>query len=212
VAVTSNETIVELIKRHVLQEGEQIERVKNWPDGVAVATDLRHFVAGSEPADWSISQDPWVDDVVIATRDDLLIEGQPERFGFVLPVDGAEIYLNDAGAVAELGRRLADGMQPLGYAQILVGFHPYSSAYRAVLTEPDELRRVLAQPDLPDVPPLQVQESAAGLTLTFSSFVRYRRPGAMPLVDLYEWTVEIPAGEPARWQSRQTVTGQPLVR
>jgi hypothetical protein len=205
--VTSNETIAELIRRHVLAEAEQVVQVKNWPDGLAMATDLRHVVAGSEPAEWSISSEEWVDDVVIATRDDLIVEGQPERFGFLLLADGGDIYLNDKTAVAELGRRLADGMDPLGYAEILVAFHPYSSASRAVLTEPDGLRRMTGQSDLPDVEPMRLRRSLAGLLLTFWSFARYRRPGGLPLLDLIEWTVGVPDDEPARWASRQIATG-----
>jgi len=205
--VTSNEKIVELIVRHVLQDGEQVARVKNWPDGVAVTTTvLRHFVAGSEQA-WTISREPWVDDVVIAERDDLIVEGQPQRFGFLLLDDGTDIYLNDPAAVAELGRRLPDGMDPSGYAEILVAFHPYTSAYCAVLTEPDELRRVLGRPDLPDVDPIQVQQAPHGLTLTFSSFAQYRLVGPQELIDVLAWTVDVPAGEPARWTSRPTATG-----
>jgi hypothetical protein len=206
--VTSNEKIVELIARNVLQEGEQVVRVKNWPDGVAVTTTvLRHLVAGSEQAAWTISREPWVDDVVIAERDDLIVEGQPERFGFLLLDDGADIYLNDPAAVSELGRRLADGMDPSGYAEILVAFHPYTSAYCAVLTESDELRRVLGRPDLPDVDPIRLQQAPDGVRLTFSSFARYRLVGAQELLDLLAWTVDVPAGEPARWTSRPTVTG-----
>lgn len=206
--MTSNEKIVELIAGHVLQEGEQVARVKNWPDGVAVTTSvLRHFVAGSEPAAWTISREPWADDVVIAERDDLIVEGESQRFGFLLLDDATDLYLNDAAAVAELGRRLSDGMNPLGYAEILVAFHPYTSAYRAVLTDPDELRRVLGRPDLPDVDPIRLQQASDGVTLTFSSFARYRLVGPQELLDLLAWTVDAPAGEPARWASRPIVTG-----
>ncbi len=209
--MTSNEKIVELIERHVLQDGERLVRVKNWPDGVAVTTTAqRHLVAGSEQAAWTISREPWADDIVIAERDDLIIEGQPQRFGFLLLRDGTDIYLNDPAAVSELGRRLADGMDPAGYAEILVAFHPYTSADRAVLTEPDELRRALGQPDLPDVEPIRLRETSDGVRLTFSSFARYRLVGPQELLDLLAWTVDVPAGEPARWSSRPTVTGQRL--
>ena len=205
--MTSNERIVELIARHVLQDGEQVTRVKNWPDGVAVTTSaLRHFVAGSEQAAWTISREPWVDDVVVAERDDLIVEGQPQRFGFLLVDDGSDIYLNDPAAVSELGRRLSDGLDPSGYAEMLVAFHPYTSAYRAVLTEPDELRRVLGQPDLPDIDPIRLQQAPDGLRLTFSSFAQYRLAGSQELVDLLAWTVDVPTGEPARWTSRPTAT------
>ena len=206
--MTSNEKIVELIARHVLQEGEQVVRVKNWPDGVAVTTTvLRHLVAGSEQAAWTISREPWVDDVVIAERDDLIVEGQPQRFGFLLLDDGTDIYLNDPAAVSELGRRLPDEMDPSGYAEILVAFHPHTSAHCAVLTESDELRRDLGRPDLPDVDPIRLQQAPDGVRLTFSSFARYRLVGPQELLDLLAWTVDVPAGEPARWTSRPTVTG-----
>jgi hypothetical protein len=208
--VTSNETILELLKAHVLQDGEQVERVKNWPDGLALTTDLRHFVAGSDPQDWTISSEEWVDDVVVATRDDLLIEGQSERFGFVMLADGGHVYVNDATAMADLGRRLAGELEPAGYAQLLVAFHPYSSAYRAPLSESDDLRRILGQPDLPDVAPMRLRRSGDTTTLTFTSFARYRRPGERPLLDLFEWTVEVAGAGPASWSSGKTATGLEL--
>jgi hypothetical protein len=200
--------IIELLQRYVVEDGEQTVRVKHWPDGVALTTQLRHFVAGPEPADWSISAEQWADDVVIAIRDDIIIEGEPERFGFLLLAGGGDVYLNDHDAVAELGRRLADGMNPVGYAEVLVGFHPYSSAVRAVLPEPDGLRRAFGRPDLPEVAPLQLREDPAGVTLAFTSYARYSRtPAGAPLLDLTEWTVTVPAGESARWESRRTVEG-----
>ena len=210
VPVTTNETIVELLKRYVLQDAEQVVRIKNWPDGIALTTNLRHLVAGPEAADWSISAEAWVDDVVIAIRDDLLVEGQPERFGFLMLADGTHVYVNDPAAVAELGRRLVNGMDPVGYAQILVAFHPYSSAYRTVLAESDGLRRVLGQPELPDVEPIRLERTPDGLTLMFSSFARYVPPGGLALLDLFEWRVTVPAGKPAGWSSRATATGLPL--
>lgn len=205
---TSNEAILDLLDRYVVREGEQTVRVKHWPDGIGLTTEQRHFVAGPEPADWSISNEPWVADVVIAIRDDIIIEGEPERFGFLLLSGGGDVYLNDPVAVADLGRRLAADMNPLGYAEILVGFHPYSSAVRAVVPESDGLRRVFDRPDLPDVAPLQVRQDPAGLTLTFCSYARYSRtPAGAPLLDLSEWTVTVPAGQSARWESRRTVEG-----
>jgi hypothetical protein len=205
---TSNDTIIELLQRYVVREGEQTVRVKHWPDGIALTTELRHFVAGPEPADWSISAEPWADDVVIAIRDDIIIEGEPERFGFLLLAGGGDVYLNDAGAVAELGRRLADGMNPVGYAEILVGFHPYSSAKRAVVPEPDGLRSTFNRPDLPEVAPLQMRNDSQGIALSFTSYARYSRtPAGAQLLDLTEWTVTVPPGEQARWESRRAVEG-----
>ena len=205
--MTSNEVILDLIRRHVLWEGEGVERVREWPDGLALTTRFRHFVAGSEPEDWVVSREEWVDDVVIATRDDLIIHGQSERFGFLLLADGGDIYINDPAAVAELGRRLADGMDPVGYAQLLVQFHPYSSAVRAVVTEPDELRRRFGREDLPDVEPPRTRQTPDGLTLTFSSSTQHARPIVGSLLDLMEWTVTVPPGQPAQWESRLATEG-----
>lgn len=206
--MTSNETILELLERHVLRDDEQVVRVKHWPDGVAMTTDRRHFVAGPEPADWSVSAEQWVDDVVIAIRDDIIIEGEPERFGFLLLAGGGDVYLNDRAAVAELGRRIIDGMNPVGYAEILVGFHPYSSATRAVVREPDGLRQVFDRADLPEVAPPSLRQDPEGAALTFTSYARYSRtPAGAPLLDLTEWTVTVPFDGAADWESRRTVEG-----
>ncbi len=202
VLVTTNAVILDLMKRYVLWSDERVERVRNWPDGLALTTSLRHFVAGSEPDDWLIAREEWVSDVVIAVRDDLIICGQPERFGFLLLADGGEIYINDDAAIAELGRLLADGMAPVTYAQLLVHFHPYSSAVRKVLSRPDELRQLIGHEDVPDIEPPRVRQTPAGLTLTFSSTCQYRWPAEGPLLDLMTWTVQVPAGEPAQWESR----------
>jgi hypothetical protein len=200
--MTANDTIVELMKRHVLWDDEPVVRVRNWPDGLALTTEFRHFVAGSSAqADWLIGAEDWVEDIVVATRDDLMLEGQRERFGFLLRADGSEVYLNDRAAVADLGRRLADGMDPVAYAEILVQLHPYSSAIRSVLVAPDQLRKIYRQQDLPIIETPAVRQSPDGLHLTFVSSSRYRRPGGAPLLDLTKWSVRVPADGPATWTS-----------
>jgi len=50
VLVTTNAVILDLMKRHVLWEDEEVERVRYWPDGLALTTSIgRHMVAGSDP-------------------------------------------------------------------------------------------------------------------------------------------------------------------
>ena len=93
-------------------------------------------------------------------------------------------------------------MDPVGYAEILVQFHPYSSAVRGVVTGSGELRLRFGRDDLPEVEPPRARRTSEGLTVTFSSYARYRPTGGSPLLDLTEWTVEVPTGEPARWQTR----------
>ena len=205
--VTSNRAILELVQRHVLWDGEEVQRVREWPDGLALATSFRHFAGGPEPDAWAVSREAWVRDVVVVTRDDLAVEGQPERFGFLVLGSGDDVFLNDPAAVAELGGRLADGMEPAGYAELLVQFHPYSSAVRGVVTSPGELRLRFGRDHLPDAEPPRVRRTSAGLDLTFSSYARYRGIGGSALLDVLEWTVEVPAGEPARWSTRPVAEG-----
>lgn len=205
--MTSNQAILDLMTAHVLAPGEAVERVREWPDGLALTTSFRHFAGGPEPDAWAVGREAWVRDVVVLTRDDLVVEGQPERFGFLVLASGDDVYVNDPDAVAELGRRLADGMDVLGYAEILVQFHPYSSAVQGVLTGPGELRRRFGRDDLPDLQPPRVRRTSGGLTVSFSSHARYRPIGGSPLLDLEEWTVEVPTGEPARWSARLVAQG-----
>jgi tetratricopeptide (TPR) repeat protein len=219
---TSNAVIIELLKRHVLHADEGVQRVKEWPDGVAVTTTIgRHLVGGPEPDELLIGQEPWVRDVVVAIRDDLFIHGQPERFGFVLLADGGDIYVNSAADVAELGRRLADGMNPAAYAEILVQFHPYTSATRTVLTEAGELRRRFARAELPDNNPIRLRQMPEGVVLTFDSLIQYEKPGSVlddplalyrsvnriALCDIMSWTITVPYGQPAEWTSRLVAEG-----
>jgi hypothetical protein len=206
--MATNDAIVDLLKRHVLWDDEPVTRVRDWPDGVAVTTQYRHFIAATTAqAEWLAGAEEWVDDVVVATRDDLVMTGQRERFAFLLLADGNEIYLNDKEAIGRLGRRLASGMDPAGYAEILVQLHPYSSAHRELLTTPDHLRRRYRQQDLPIAKPPSVREEPDGLRLTFTSSSQYRRPGGWPLLDLHEWSVHIPTDGPVSWVSEVIGTG-----
>jgi hypothetical protein len=204
--VTTNEVILDLLGRYVLRAGEGVERVRHWPDGVAVTTSTdRHLVAGSEPASWSVSRGAWVADVVEAIRDDIIVNGggnPAERHGFLLLADGRDVYLNDATAVAELGRRLEDDLAPTAYAEILAEFHPYTSAVSKVLSTPDQLRLLIGHEDIPDIEPPRVERTPTGLVLTFSSIRQYRWPVEGPLLDLVAWTVRVPPGCPARWESQ----------
>ncbi|NBH02903.1 hypothetical protein [Amycolatopsis sp. SID8362] len=205
--MTTNEVILDLLERYVLRAGEGVERVRRWPDGVAVTTSAgRHLVAGSEAASWSVSREAWVADVVEAVRDDIIVNGggnPAERHGFLLLADGRDVYVNDAAAVAELGRRLEDGLDPTAYAEILAEFHPYTSAVSKVLSTPDQLRLLIGHEDIPDIEPPRVERTATGLVLTFSSIYQYRWPVEGPLLDLAAWTVRVPRGCPARWETRR---------
>src|SRR5262249_49475496 len=152
----------------------------------------KHYVAGPEPQDWLVSKEEWIDDVIIAIRDDVIIHGTPPRQGFLLLSDGGHVYLNDPTAIAELGPRIHHGMNAVAYAELLVHFHTYSSAERIVLTAPGELRLRYGRNDLPDNEPMRLQPAPDGAVLTFdSSSYAGRGPifGLAPVVGLMKWTV-----------------------
>lgn len=198
----------DLLRRFVLWADEEIEQVEEEPDGLAVGTTgLRHFVGGSEVDDWRIGRADWVADVLVAVRDDIVVSGQPERFAFVVPVEGEVVHLNDPAALAALGAHLPQRLAPAAYAEVLVAFHRYSSALATVLHETDDLRRLAGRPDLPAVEPLRMDSSADGVRLTFTAAERYRRPFTGTLVDLSEWRVEVPPGSPAQWVIRPVAEG-----
>ena len=205
--MTTNDVIIELLRRHVLRPDEQVERVRHWPDGLAMTTSTgRHLVAGSEAANWLVSSEAWIDDVVIADRDDLIVNDgatPAERHGFLMLADGGDIYVNDPVAVGELGRRLPDGLNPTAFAELLVEFQPYTSAVCKVLSEPAELRQLIGHDDIPNIEPPRLAPNSSGLVLTFSSICRYRWPAEGPLLDVMAWTVVVPSGEAARWTSER---------
>jgi hypothetical protein len=208
--VTANQTTVELLQRHVLWPNEEIVRVRNWPDGVAVATQHRHFAAGSECADWLVGRAEWVDDMIVAVRDDIVVHGQPERFGFLICRDGRTLYVNDPATLAALGQRVPDQLDAVAYAELVVQFHHYTSALQRLLVHPDDLQKRYMRTDLPEAEPFRTVTETDGMRLTFISCAQYRRPLLGSLLDVSEWTVTIPTDQPARWEFRPVATAIPL--
>jgi hypothetical protein len=207
----TNDVLIDLLRRHVLQPGEQIERTKEWPGDIAVAvtTNQRYFRVKPDTS-MLASQSPWVSGLVIATRGDLEYEGLPETDGILVLADGASVYLNDPAAVAELGRWLESDLDPVAFAEILVAWHPWTTAATEVIVEPDQVQRALDRSDLPTFEPPTISPIDGGLVLTFfSSMLHARDLGANTLLTVYEWTVLIPTGEPARWERRVVLDAVP---
>jgi hypothetical protein len=200
----TNDVLLDLLRRHVLWPGEQIKGVKDWPGevGVAVTTSQRYFSVDVDHR-MLLGQAPWVAGVVIATRGDLEYEGLPETDGVLVLGDGRSVSLTDPDAVAELGRRLESDLDPAAFAEVLVAWHPWTTAATSVLLERDQLRRQLDRPDLPTFEPPQLYPVDGGLVLTFfSSMLHVHDLGANTLLTVYEWTVLVPTGSPARWERR----------
>jgi len=210
--VVTNERMVDLLGRHVLWSDERIERTKEWPGhgGVAVTTDQRYFVLELDRR-LLIGQAPGIDGVVLVTREDLEVEGLPETFGLLALAGGGSVYLNDPAAVAELGRRLAGGLDPLAFAQVLVEWHPWTSAVRYVLAGRDQLARSSGRADLPVFEPPRIRPAEDGVVLSFFSAYQYATAlGGARQLDVFEWTVTVPAGESARWDRRPVLESVPL--
>jgi hypothetical protein len=207
----TNSLMIDLLRRHVLWPGEQIERIKEWPGDVAVAvtTDQRYFRMKPDTR-MSVGQVPWASGLVIATRGDLEYEGLPETEGILLLADGASVHLNDPQAVAQLGRQLGSDLDPVAFAEVLVAWHPWTTAATSLLLEPDQLRHELDRPDLPTFAPPVLRAVDGGVVLTFfSSMLHARDLGANTLLTVYEWTVLVPTGSPARWERRVVLDAVP---
>jgi hypothetical protein len=108
--------VLAALQRYVLDEGEQIRQRFDQPDSLVVYTKGFRYEASS--ADWAIAREPWVEDAVRVVAD-----GGAKNFvftyGLVFDNSGAVLFLNDVATMRELGRRLGDGVDPLGYAELL---------------------------------------------------------------------------------------------
>ncbi len=200
-AVLDNDFLTGLFVQHVRFDGEQVQAVQTWPGslGAVVQTDSRLLSIRVEPGFLLIGRAGWVDALVVVERADLLGPGRPETDAIAV-VAGRGVHLNDAAAVAELGRRLRADLAPAAYAEILVAYHPWTVARQDVVGDADDLRR-LGIDGGPAVRPLAVTEvSGGGLRLEFFATTVYARaPGAARCCDLYDWRVELPPGGAASW-------------
>jgi hypothetical protein len=196
------DAVARLLGRHILWPEESLEAVHDLGDGtIGVETRWRQFAVESQRDEWAVGWADDIADVIVATRLDLLIHGQPERFAVVVLADGTEVYANEPSALAAFGSRVPDRLDPSAFAELLVQLHPYSSATRAVLVETDALRYGYGRADLPDVDPLRVETTPDGVQLRFCSSIAYRTPLAGPRLDVAAWTVTVPADAPASWET-----------
>jgi len=204
-----------LLSRHVLWPDEAVQQVRPLRGAIDVDTQLRRFVVDSQRDQWHVGRAGFVADVVVATRRDLVVHGWPERFVILLLDTGDEVHANDPEALAALGARVPDPLDPVAFADLLVQLHPYSHATRTVLVHRDDLRRGHGRADLPEIAPLRVDRSEDGVLLTFTSSIEYRTSLDGALLDLAEWTVTIATGGPAEWEAKlvhERIALDPAVR
>jgi hypothetical protein len=209
------EELVELARRHVLGEGETIEWMKAFPDGPSVHLDAGHkaFKIKVLEGVLRVEEEPWVRAVVAASREDQDLEGPPPRQYFLLRDDGV-VRLGDAGEVAALGPLLPAGrLHPVAYMELLMeGQWPGGWSKRLILDMDFWRADHPAEAALPVVDEPRVERASDLVGLTFAaSRERVQAAGGRTVLDVVEWSVRAPAGEPATWQRHAIADAVPLM-
>ncbi len=204
------EAAVRLIRRYLLS-GDEVLEVEVFPDAVTVRTKWKDLVAHRPHPPLAIEAEPWVTDIVEVTREDLVTEGREVSDVFVLSHEEDEFHLNDAAHVAVLARKLRDGMAPEALAEVLVRYHPWTSAQVGLVRRAEDLTEEFPGVELPPVTPPTLAQSGEDFVLTFFSWIQYSSSlGGVPLLRVLEWIVTIPPFGPATWQRIDVVRDIPL--
>lgn len=165
------EWLWDLARRFILFEDESIVWSKEFADGPGLhfETDGRSFTVELAKGWLRVEQAPWLAAVVVATRDDVLIDGPSPTHLFLMQNDGTEIELGDPAAVAALGSRLhRDELYPVAYAELLV-HSEWPGGWRAQpVTDPMAWRLDYpAEAKLPAVEPIRTTGEDGGLRIRF---------------------------------------------
>ncbi|TDC30875.1 hypothetical protein E1211_23460 [Micromonospora sp. 15K316] len=215
----NTERIAEAIQRQVLAPGETIENLSILPDAVFVSTSAALY--STRPADWAVAEEKWVAEVVrvVASRQPIFT-----THSLLFPTESEPLYLNRPETMAELGRRVGAGLNPVAYAELFgelystweIGgpvVHPFGATRTAragwLVRETDHFARVIVVPDAPPVaPPVFEQEASGEWTLTFFSHNFYSLE-VRTAVDVYAWTVSGGPARAATWE-RKTIAERVL--
>jgi hypothetical protein len=202
------ERIAEALERFVLRPGEELTDVHGWPDAVTVGMNRGEFVVW--PAQWLIARESWVDEVVVAVYDPLIDDGFALSYGLLFGTDGTVQFLNDVATLGELGRRLATGLDPLAFAEILAELYSVANLDRPVVRPlalgyliQDPAQFATAHPYVDGAVLARVSAPVhrrldGGIELEFCSYVSYRLELAMA-VDVLSWRVSAPSGQRPTW-------------
>ncbi|GAA5188665.1 hypothetical protein GCM10023322_39860 [Rugosimonospora acidiphila] len=203
------------IQRFVMHPEERVTKVYDLRERVVVLADDVRYEAF--PARWRIQDEAWVDDALLVFTS-LGVTHLELYYGLLFERDGGEHFLNDRVVLAGLGARLATGLDPLAYAELLAALYTDDKGERAVhrsgrpgylIDEPEEFwsRYPEVDPGLISAPVVRRE----GDTTVLEFLSSRRHPvGLTLLLDVVAWTVTVPDGGPATWTRRSVVRRQPL--
>ncbi|MEV6905851.1 hypothetical protein [Amycolatopsis sp. NPDC051071] len=200
---------VELFQKHLMYKDERVEKAFIGASGreLFLSTNNGDFSLRLTPGFLRIGGAEWVRQLLVVTDESIQAAGRPQEEVLVICHDGSVLHVNAEPVAAELGRRLYDDdLDPAAFAEILVKFHPWSSAWCDVITEPDRVRKEWGYPEIPDVAVPRVSRQGTGLRLSFHSSGIYQHGRASArMLKISSWTANIWRDQPARWQSELVV-------
>lgn len=211
----TTELLADLLRRFVLLDDETIVWSKEFPDGPAIDVETTdRFFSVKVVRDWLlVEQAPWVDAVVLASREDQQVEGAPPRYLFLVPRDGTPLRLDDPLAAAALGKRVYRGeLEVTAYAELLVQCQWPGGWLRRLVLDPVAWRgEYPAEARLPPVEAVHTWHEEATLWIRFfASRENTRVVGGRSVLDVAAWSVRAPADEPATWEIRLVAEAVPL--
>jgi hypothetical protein len=208
VSALTGDECVELFQQHLMYDDERVQNAFTAPGGreLLVQTTGGEFTLRVIPSFLRIGAAGWVRSLLVVEHDHIRAAGRPQDDVLAVGSDGSVLHLNSEPVAAELGKRLYDDLDPAAYAEILVKYHPWSSAWCDVITEPDRVRREWGYPEIPDVAVPRVIRQGTGLRLSFHSSGIYQHGvAAARMLKINSWTVDVWRDQPARWQSSTLV-------
>jgi hypothetical protein len=214
--VITTALLVDLVRRFVLHDDEPIVWSRQYPEAPAVALETTgRFFFVSVVRDWLlVERAPWVAAVVVAQRQDQVVEGGGPRHTFLVQRDGSAVPLDDAGAVAALGMRLDRGdLDVTAYAELLVQCQWPGGWNARLVLDPAAWRGAYpAEAKLPQVEAVHTWREAGTLWVRFFASREHTVVvGGRSVLDVADWSLRAPAGEPATWVIRPVAEAVPLL-
>ncbi|GAA1790847.1 hypothetical protein GCM10009682_11070 [Luedemannella flava] len=219
-----HDDIADLITRYVLVPGETVRRRHDdRPDAVEIDTGHRRYLGS--PAPWAIAHAAGVAGaarVYSPSPDDM--PNFDLTYGFVVLAEGGVRYLNRVDDMADLGRLVAAGLDPLAYAEVLAELYtspdisgplvipisfPGAGRSGFLLRDPEPFLANHPGVDPAAVTAPVVQRAGDAVDLRFTAY-EYQTAELTTLVNVWTWHVRATAAAPATWERVTVVRGLPV--